>query len=295
LPVALPVTVKLQDTDGAPKAGLPVYAFSGGAYTGYHGTSDADGQVVFTLPEGDYRFRADYDGVQFWSGMVNHCTIPGCLEALVEIPGGVGGPVSVTIDYSYDPLQRLIAADYSTGEFFHYSYDAVGNRLTQDTLAGTNSYDYDIANRLIGETRLDPGGSPTNETTFTYDPVGNRLRMTVDGVTTNYTYNSLDQLLTAGPRAFAYDARGNLTQTSTGADVTTYSWDALDRLSDATLPDGTALAYTYDADGRRVSQLVGGAETNCLWDEASLYGDVVLETDASGAALPATFLADLSC
>ena len=78
----------------------------------------------------------------------------------MNIPGGVGGPVSVTIDYTYDPLQRLIAADYSTGEFFHYSYDAVGNRLTQDTLAGTNTYVYDIANRLEEWT-----ASPTPGTT----------------------------------------------------------------------------------------------------------------------------------
>ena len=90
--------------------------------------------------------------MQFWSGGANHCTIPGCLEALVEIPGGVGGPVSVTIDYTYDPLHRLTAADYSTGDYFHYSYDPVGNRLTQDTLAGTNTYTYDIANRLIEST-----------------------------------------------------------------------------------------------------------------------------------------------
>jgi YD repeat-containing protein len=130
--VTIPVTVTVQSETGSPYPDLPVYAFDGESYTGYHGTSDASGQVVFTLPVGDYRFRADYDGVQFWSGTADHCTIPGCLEALVEIPGGVGGPVSVTIDYSYDPLQRLVAADYSTGEFFHYSYDAVGHRLTQD-------------------------------------------------------------------------------------------------------------------------------------------------------------------
>ena len=33
--------------------GLPVYAFSGGSYTGYNATTDAAGQVQFTLPLGD--------------------------------------------------------------------------------------------------------------------------------------------------------------------------------------------------------------------------------------------------
>ena len=164
--------------------------------------------------------------------------------------------------------------------------DPAGNRLGVTEVDGSSiAWSYDDAYRLIGETRLDPDGSPTNETTFTYDPVGNRLRMTVGGVTTDYTYNELDQLLTAGGASLAYDARGNLTRTTEGADVTTYSWDALYRLSDVTLSDGTALAYGYDADGRRVRQVTDGTETNYLWDENSLYGDVVLETDAGGAAL----------
>jgi hypothetical protein len=38
-----------------------------------------------------------------------------------------------------------------------------------------------------------------------------------------------------------------------------------------------------DADGRRVGQTVDGVEAHYLWDEASLFGDVILETDASGA------------
>ena len=101
--------------------------------------------------------------------------------------------------------------------------------------------------------------------------------MTVDRVITNYTYNELDQLLTAGGTTFAYDARGNLAQASSGSAITAYSSDARDRLAGVTLPRGTALAYAYDADSRRVRQVVGGAETSYLWDEASLYGDVVLD------------------
>jgi RHS repeat-associated protein len=188
--------------------------------------------VVFTLPAGDYRFRADYDGVQFWSGLVNHCTIPGCLEALVEIPGRAGA-VSVTIDYIYDPLQRLVAADYSTGEFFHYSYDAVGNRLTQDTLAGTNIYAYDIANRLVAvdavpytwddngnllddglreyaydhANRLTAVSDQLSAFSFAYSGLGDRLRQTVDGLATEYTLDietGLTQLLQDGTNRYLY-------------------------------------------------------------------------------------------
>ena len=71
------VQVTVQDTDGAPKAGLKVYAFNGTTYSGYSATTDANGQVTLTLPQGSYRFRADLNGTQFWSGTSNHCPLPG--------------------------------------------------------------------------------------------------------------------------------------------------------------------------------------------------------------------------
>jgi RHS repeat-associated protein len=231
--VTIPLTVTVQSQTGSPYPDLPVYAFDGESYTGYHGTSDANGQVVFTLPQGDYRFRADYDGVQFWSGQANHCTIPGCLEALVEIPGGAGA-VSVTIDYTYDPLQRLTAADYSTGEFFHYSYDAVGNRLTQDTLAGANTYDYDFANRLIE----------------------------VDGVA--YAWDDNGNLLDDGLREYAYDHANRLTSVEMGADSYEFGYNGLgDRLRQTV--NGAPIDYTLDLAAGLTQVLSNGAN-------AYLYG-----------------------
>jgi len=76
------------DTDGLPKEGLPVYAFTGGSYTGYNKTTNASGQALLTLPQGSYRFRADYQGSQYWSGETDHCAIPGCEEVMVV--AGVG-------------------------------------------------------------------------------------------------------------------------------------------------------------------------------------------------------------
>lgn len=61
----------------------------------------------------------------------------------------VGATPVVLIAYTYDPLYRLTAANYNDGRFFRYTYDAVGNRLTQTTLAATTVYTYDDASRLI--------------------------------------------------------------------------------------------------------------------------------------------------
>jgi RHS repeat-associated protein len=233
--VTISLTVTVQSQTGSPYPDLLVYAFDGTTYTGFNGVSDADGQMVFTLPEGSYRFRADYDGVQFWSGEVNHCTIPGCLEALVEIPGGVG-EVNVTIDYAYDPLYRLTAADYSTGEYFWYTYDAVGNRLTQVTHEGSKAHTYDIANRLIEVDGVpfiwDDNGNliqddvriynydSTNRLrfvlmdgdtyTYTYSGLGDRLRQTVNGLSTDYTLDinrGLTQVLGDGTNTYLYGIR----------------------------------------------------------------------------------------
>ncbi len=69
---------------GLPQEGIRVYLFSAsGSYLGLYQTTDADGQVVFRIPEGCYKFRADYQGAQFWSvdstlasNMVNPVAVP---------------------------------------------------------------------------------------------------------------------------------------------------------------------------------------------------------------------------
>ena len=61
----------------------------------------------------------------------------------------VGAFPVTTIAYTYDPLYRLTAANYTNGTYFRYKYDAVGNRLAQTTLTITTVYTYDDANRLV--------------------------------------------------------------------------------------------------------------------------------------------------
>jgi hypothetical protein len=56
------VKVTVVDSTGARLAGKPVYAFTNGTYSGYNGTTDGDGGVTITLPQGAYRFRADFNG-----------------------------------------------------------------------------------------------------------------------------------------------------------------------------------------------------------------------------------------
>ncbi|MDY7077500.1 MAG: RHS repeat domain-containing protein [Chloroflexota bacterium] len=80
---------------------------------------------------------------------------------------------------AYDPLGRLTAADYSSGESFEYAYDAVGNCLAlTETITSTvvTTYTHDAANRLTS----------AGDVTYTWDDRGNLVS---DGTFT-YTYTT---------------------------------------------------------------------------------------------------------
>jgi len=144
--------------------------------------------------------------------------------------------VTTTITYTYDPLYRLTAADYDDGTYFHYTYDAVGNRLTEVTQGGTVTYMYDIANRL----------SSAGGVSYTWSNNGNLLS---DGVAT-YTYTHADRLasVTQGPSTytFAYNGLGDRLRQTVNGTPTSYTLDLARSLTQV-LSDGTN-AYLYGND-----------------------------------------------
>ncbi len=123
------------------------------------------------------------------------------------------GPI--TIDYAYDSLYRLTATDYSTGEFYHYTYDTVGNRLTAQTHLETNAYVYDNANRLTS----------VDSVSYTWDNNGNLLN---DGTST-YAYDSANRLISiVNPQSSIvnrYNGLGDRYQQSVNSQTTTYALD----------------------------------------------------------------------
>jgi YD repeat-containing protein len=57
----------LTEAAGLPLAGIKTYLFSpSGSYLGISATSDSQGQVVYSVPAGTYKIRADYIGYRFW-------------------------------------------------------------------------------------------------------------------------------------------------------------------------------------------------------------------------------------
>ncbi len=187
-------------------------------------------------------------------------------------PGDVSTPTFTRVtDYAYDGVDRLIretvGGNHGNPERVHsWTYDAVGNRLTQVATVGfapaattlTTSYDYDANDRLRAESTA---GAPSGPVSITHD----------------------------------YDAAGNLTATREGATtVAQYTWDAEGRLTGAVLGNGPtqkSTAYRYDPNGIRRSQQVtaaGGAvtRTEYLVDPHQSYAQVLEEWGASVASGP---------
>ena len=107
--------------------------------------------------------------------------------------------------YTYDARDRVTEACYQASRpgpadpFIRYSYDPVGNRLSESRPAGTTSYSYNAADQLLSQSG--PGGTSA----YSYDANGNETL--------------------AGSRSFGYDLANRLISSSGGGVSTSYSYD----------------------------------------------------------------------
>ena len=250
-PVYGEVTISVRSSQAQGQPDLPVYVFNGTTYSGLSGVTGADGTVTLWIPAGSYRFRADQFDLQFFSSDENHCTVPECTTAVVNTLGMQQVEVNQTIDYTYDPLNRLTSAVYDDGSFYQYTYDAVGNRLTETTPSGTDTYIYNINNWVVQK----------NDTHWSYDGAGNlrydgvrsyaydaanRLQLVSDQsayIQTRYVYNGLGDRLQSmliyyptgeiTTNNYTLDLNTNLTQVlADGSNTYTYGYNRIAQISD---------------------------------------------------------------
>lgn len=67
-----PFTVSVVDNSGQPLKNIRVYAFTdSGAYFGLYEQTNKQGEVIFNLPRGSFKFRADYKSQSYWSTVIN--------------------------------------------------------------------------------------------------------------------------------------------------------------------------------------------------------------------------------
>ncbi|TLN07178.1 RHS repeat-associated core domain-containing protein, partial [bacterium] len=186
-----------------------------------------------TLRSSAYRLAAQ--NAQGSSSAVELATQTAFEAVSYDTAGGVVTPnlgawVDQTINYTYDPLYRLTAADYDNGSYYHYSYDANGNRVTETTVVGTVESVYDAANRLTS----------------------------VGGV--SYTWDDNGNLLADGQRSYTYDSANRLTSVTQGTNASTYTYNGLGERDSETV-NGATTTFALDLNAGLTQVLQDGTNT----------------------------------
>jgi hypothetical protein len=119
---------------GLPQAGIKVYVFSEtGSYLGMNSTTDANGQVVFRLPSGIYRFRADYQTSQYWSTATLNADMVN--PVIISVGGGSFG--LTLMKNATDPLVNTKVYVFNQSG----AYTGLSGTTDENGLAGFNLAD----------------------------------------------------------------------------------------------------------------------------------------------------------
>ena len=263
-------------------------AVSGGQTTGY--SYDPDSELAqTTLPNG-YVETDTYDSADRLTE-VDNAKGGSVLSDFAYTLDPVGNPtkivqtgaVSATTLYQYDKDNRVTDACYqatacnegqgSSDPYIHYTYDDVGNILTDARPSGSTSYTYNADNELTEAGSVgysyDHNGNETQagSRTFTYDLANRLVATSSGGTTTSYTY----------------DGAGNRLSSTTNGATTNYLWDTNNPLPQLALEQNssgsTLRSYVYGVN--RISMAAGGSAYYYLYDG---IGSVVNLTSSSGAS-----------
>ncbi len=185
---------------------------------------------------------------------------------IVDLTGGV-------TRYRYDGLNRLSSWVAPSGQVTYYDYDAVGNRISMTSAAGSTSYSYDAADRMLN----------AGTTSFTYDGNGNLLTKTVGGTTLSFTFDALNRLgsVSGGGVAaqYLYDGDGNRISQQVGGSYYQYALDLARRnpvVLNESGPDGN-MDFQYG-----LTLLSGSSGTLEQFYQADGVGSTANVTDATG-------------
>ncbi|MGH9166603.1 MAG: RHS repeat-associated core domain-containing protein [Acidimicrobiia bacterium] len=188
----------------------------------------------------------------------------------VTTPGGLdaaGNPVSITQVTTHDILGRAISAKVGDLTADTFSYDVVGNQISQTADGITTITEYNAYNQPTKETCQGCAGGQDAVTHFAYDQSG-RLVEEVDargsGPTDQshmwkYGYDGAGRLTSAqlpapisATTSIVYDAAGEQVKVTDGAGyVRNYTYDERGRLATLATARGT-IAYVHDVNDRLV-------------------------------------------
>lgn len=183
-----------------------------------------------------------------------------------KLPGGVvarwghdvsGRPAVHRVTHAGADVMRL--------EYTWRSDDQIG--AVAEAGKGVTRYEHDRRSYLVAAHR--PDGTTQHRAP---DPAGNLFR-TPERNDRVYTRGGV--LAQADGVKYTHDADGNMVEKllPTG-ERWTYQWDGAGQLREVVRPDGQAVAFAYDALGRRVRKEMGGSATAYVWDGNDMVHEV---------------------
>ncbi len=240
-----------------------------------------------------------------------------------QVVKAAGRPEAQTVQTQWHPSYRLPMLITETGRVTAYTYDGLGNRLSEtitDTsvtpnVVRTSSWQYNTQSLVVLATA--PNGATTS---YTYDSAGNMLTsrnalghvtsmayagadgaagrvtsMTApNGLLTSYTYDARGRLLSSVQAAgtstlstlYAYTPSGQLASARLpSGHVVTYSYDAAQRLTGWADNRGATGVYTLDGMGNRTTEQIKNSAGQVVWQLArSINALNRVATETIGAA-----------
>ncbi len=203
------------------------------------------------------------------SGNLRNVVFPGRNEATRS---------AITVNMTYDALDRRVRYVDGEDSVWSYTYNAAGNiAQISDPLGSVVRYSYDNYDRVTRITY--PTGAAVD---FAYDTAGN-LR----SVTLPPNLNDTEQQV-----IYVLDVMGNITQMQVGTNITRYEYDVMGNLTRRIAPDGRITTYTYDA-ANRLAQMSydNGQVVDYSYDRAgnvTSAGNLRFEYDALGRVIAET-------
>src|SRR6266550_1296115 len=196
-----------------------------------------------------------------------------------------GVSVKLKDQYHYDALNRVLYANNTVGTMkpiIRYTYDSLGNRLTQSLNGVSTSYTYDSSTNELKSASTTNGpsigysyypngnlktsnvtvGSTTNRWSYSWSVPGSRLSVTNNTLVEGY---------------YAYDGLERMVEANEGSSTTFHSYTGTDTLSDQ-FTSGASNDYVY-ANGLRIAR--SGEYVSTFYYHTDALGSTRLTTDVS--------------
>ena len=250
----------------APGGDRIAFAFDGGLPTRWTYTGTAPGEVSRTY---DDDFQVSSESVDDESPVSLSYDVDGLLTRAGDLSltrdGDNGLVTAMSLASTSTAIARNDMGEAQAVTTHHagtplysesYTRDDLGRIATKTEVRGastsTLAYSYDVADRLERVSR-----DGVLQTAYRYDVNGNRTEVTRGaGLPIAATYDAQDRLTGFGVTDYSYADTGELSakHDAQSGDTTTYDYDSLGALTGASLPDGTAIEYVIDANGRRIAK-----------------------------------------